>query len=111
MDLRKLKLYNGVKMPLVGLGTYLMTEGHAVYEAVKMGYRLIDTAIIYKNSQMVKTDLDRAFSEKIVTREDLFITSKYWPVTDRRSAKDVVADCKKEIKDLGLDYLDLWLIH
>ncbi|WP_238650459.1 aldo/keto reductase [Paenibacillus piscarius] len=102
-------LNNGVKMPLLGFGVYQIPDAeeceNAVYEALMAGYRLIDTASGYLNEEAV----GRAIKRSGVPREELFITTKLW-IQDAgyESAKLSFA---KSMKNLGLDYLDLYLIH
>ncbi|MEK3879074.1 aldo/keto reductase [Paenibacillus sp. FSL M7-0420] len=102
-------LNNGVKMPLLGFGVYQIPDAeeceNAVYEALMAGYRLIDTAAGYLNEEAV----GRAIKRSGVPRKDLFITTKLW-IQDAgyESAKLAFA---KSLKKLGLDYLDLYLIH
>lgn len=102
-------LNNGVKMPLLGFGVYQIPDAeeceNAVYEALKAGYRLIDTAAGYLNEEAV----GRAIKRSGVPREELFITTKLW-IQDAgyESAKLAFA---KSLRKLGLDYLDLYLIH
>lgn len=102
-------LNNGVKMPLLGFGVYQIPDAeeceNAVYEALTAGYRLIDTASGYLNEEAV----GRAIKRSGVPREELFITTKLW-IQDAgyESAKLAFA---KSMKKLGLDYLDLYLIH
>ncbi|WP_340024941.1 aldo/keto reductase [Paenibacillus sp. FSL K6-1096] len=102
-------LNNGVKMPLLGFGVYQIPDAeeceNAVYEALTAGYRLIDTASGYLNEEAV----GRAIKRSGVPREELFITTKLW-IQDAgyESAKLSFA---KSMKKLGLDYLDLYLIH
>ena len=102
-------LNNGVQMPILGFGVYQIPDAeeceNAVYEALKTGYRLIDTAAGYLNEEAV----GRAIRRSGVPREELFITTKLW-VQDAgyESAKTAFA---KSLRKLGLDYLDLYLIH
>ncbi|WP_342547088.1 aldo/keto reductase [Paenibacillus sp. FSL P2-0089] len=102
-------LNNGVKMPILGFGVYQIPDAEecetAVYEALTAGYRLIDTAAGYLNEEAV----GRAIKRSGVPREELFITTKLW-IQDAGydSAKLAFA---KSLKKLGLDYLDLYLIH
>ncbi|MCM3257911.1 aldo/keto reductase [Paenibacillus lautus] len=102
-------LNNGVKMPILGFGVYQIPDTdeceNAVYEALSVGYRLIDTAAGYLNEEAV----GRAIKRSGVPREELFITTKIW-VQDAgyESAKLAFA---KSLKKLQLDYLDLYLIH
>lgn len=80
-----------------------------MYNAIKIGYRLIDTASGYKNQKYIGAAIKRAIGEGIVKREDLFITTKLW-VTDWRP-EDMERAIKTCLDDLQLDYLDLYLIH
>jgi diketogulonate reductase-like aldo/keto reductase len=102
-------LSNGVKMPLIGIGLWQVTDQleaeNAVYEALKAGYRLIDTAAGYLNEEAV----GRAIERSGVPREEIFVTTKIW-VQDAgyESAKRAFG---KSLNKLRLDYLDLYLIH
>ena len=102
-------LHNGVKMPWFGLGVYLVEDGQEVIAAVKSainaGYRSIDTAAYYKNEEGV----GQAIKEAGVPREDLFITTKVWN-TDQGYESTLQA-FNNSLKKLGLDYLDLYLVH
>mgnify|MGYP002823782031 CR=1 FL=1 len=95
-------------MPILGLGTWQATGDEvkkAVIRAIELGYRAIDTAWIYQN----QTEVGEALKEVTVPREELFITSKLW--NDHHRYDDVIANCKETLKQLQLDYLDLFLIH
>ena len=102
-------LKNGVKMPLLGFGVFQVPEGEvceeSVYNALAAGYRLIDTAAVYSNEAAV----GRAIRRSGVPREELFVTTKLW-VQDQgyEAAKKAVT---ASLERLGLDYLDLYLIH
>lgn len=102
-------LNNGVKMPWLGFGTYKAQDGEtvikAVKEALKMGYRHIDTASFYNNEEGVGT----AIKESGVPRKDIFLVSKVWNL-DQGYEKTLKA-FETSIKKLGTDYLDLYLIH
>ena len=102
-------LNNGVKMPILGFGVYQITDPaqceQAVVDAVSVGYRLIDTAASYGNEEAV----GRAIRRCGVPREELFITTKLWiSDTSYEGAKKAF---RKSMEKLGLDYLDLYLIH
>ncbi len=106
-------LYNGAKVPVIGLGTFgsdnytAETIAQAVKTAIKMGYRHIDCASVYGNEKEIGAALQEVFAEGIVKREELWITSKVW--NDKHN--EVVASCKQSLTDLQLDYLDLYLVH
>lgn len=106
-------LNNGVKMPMMGFGTFQIAEGKAcetcIYEAIKIGYRLFDTAASYQNEISVGRGIKRAVKEKKVTREELFIVTKVW-VQDAGYEKTRKA-LETSLKRLELDYVDLYLIH
>lgn len=105
----KIALNNGVEMPKLGYGVFRMTEAaaceEAVVQAIKAGYRLIDTAAAYGNEQAVGKALRRCG----VPREELFITTKLW-ITDT-SYEGAKRGFARSMQKLGLDYLDLYLIH
>lgn len=98
---------------MIGLGTFgsdnydAETIAKAVKTAIKMGYRHIDCASVYGNEKEIGVALKEVISEGIVTREELWITSKVW--NDKH--KEVVESCKQSLADLQLDYLDLYLVH
>lgn len=103
------ELYNGVRVPCVGYGTYLTPDGeiakNAVKEALKVGYRHIDTAFIYGNEKAV----GEGIKESGINRDEVFVTTKHW-ITMRGYEKATEA-IDISLKNLGLDYLDLYLIH
>lgn len=105
----KIALNNGVEMPKLGYGVFRMTEAaaceEAVVQAIKAGYRLIDTAAAYGNEEAVGKALRRCG----VPREELFITTKLW-ITDT-SYEGAKRGFARSMQKLGLDYLDLYLIH
>ncbi|KAF9015652.1 NADP-dependent oxidoreductase domain-containing protein [Cyathus striatus] len=102
----------GQKMPLVGFGLWKVTKStcaDTVYNAIKVGYRLLDGAGDYGNEKEAGEGVRRAIQEGIVKREDLFITSKLW---NTFHAHDHVKDISKKQLDLwGIDYFDLFLVH
>ena len=109
-DVPYVTLNNGYKMPVLGLGTWTQNDDTAeesVYTAICEGYRLIDTARYYGNESGVGKGVRRAISEGIISREDIFITTKIMPgnYSDPDSAID------DSINALGLGYIDLMLIH
>ena len=108
----RITLNDGRSMPQVGLGTWKSKPGEvkaAVKAAVKAGYRHIDCAAIYRNEHEVGAALSELFAEGVVKREELWVTSKLW--NDFHKAADVPQACAKTLKDLQLEYLDLYLIH
>ncbi len=103
-------LNDGNQMPILGLGTWTLkgqTCEDSVYHALKTGYRLIDTARYYGNEKDVGRGIQRAIKEGLVKREEIFVTSKIMPSDYDRAYKGI----EDSLKDLGLDYLDLILIH
>jgi alcohol dehydrogenase (NADP+) len=107
-------LHTGATMPGIGLGTFGSDRfsGQQIAEAVKgaiaVGYRHIDCASVYGNEHLIGPSL-RDMLAQGVKREDLWITSKLW--NDKHSEADVIPSCEKSLRDLQLDYLDLYLIH
>ena len=106
-------LHNGVKMPGLGLGVFKVEEGpdlvNAVRAAIVHGYRSIDTAAIYGNEQGVGEGIAAGIKETGIKREDLFITSKVW--NSDLGYESTIKAYEASLKKLGLDYLDLYLIH
>ena len=102
-------LSNGVTIPSPGFGTYLMPEEpatvDAIVQALRLGYRHIDTAYFYGN----ETCVGEAIRASGLPREEIFVTSKVWN-TDR-GYQPTLAAFEKTMAHLGLDYLDLYLIH
>ncbi len=107
--MQKVVLNNGVEMPILGFGVYQIPDAEAcesiVYEAIRAGYRLINTAAAYGNEEAVGKAIERSG----VAREELFVTTKLWiqDAGDERAKKAF----EKSLKKLQLDYLDLYLIH
>ncbi|WP_210364758.1 aldo/keto reductase [Bacillus sp. REN3] len=102
-------LHNGVKMPWFGLGVFKVQEGSEVIEsakaAIKNGYKSIDTAAVYKNEEGVGL----AIKESDVPRQELFITTKVW--NSDQGYESALKAFETSMEKLGLDYLDLYLIH
>ena len=107
--MKNIVLNNGVEMPILGFGVYQVTDANecetSVLNAINAGYRLIDTAQAYGNEEAV----GKAIKKSRVDRKELFITTKLW-VSDVSYDKAKNA-FEKSLKKLGLDYLDLYLIH
>lgn len=105
----KMTLNNGVNIPVLGLGTYLSSEGErtkqAVLEALSAGYRHIDTAAFYRNEKTIGT----AIREIEVDREEIFVTTKLW--NDDHGYEPALAAFDASLDRLGLGYVDLYLIH
>jgi len=106
-------LRNGTEIPGIGFGTYKSTDGNdaeeSVHTAINAGMRHIDCAAFYKNEEGVGRGIAKGMTDNSLSREDLFITSKVW--TTDKAYDDAVRSCKQSLSDLGLDYLDLLLIH
>ncbi|TDX92622.1 UNVERIFIED_CONTAM: diketogulonate reductase-like aldo/keto reductase [Lysinibacillus xylanilyticus] len=106
-------LNNGLEMPIIGYGVFRVPEGDDLAEAVKTaiakGYRSIDTAQVYRNEESVGRGIRAAIDEGLVTREELFVTSKVW--NDGLSYEETLAAYDSSLEKLGLDYLDLYLVH
>lgn len=107
-------LNTGARMPMEGFGVYQITDldvcEKSVYEAIKAGYRLLDTAAAYGNESALGKAVKRAIADGLVKREDLFITTKVW-VQDMHKAGDTYASVKRSLALSGLDYFDLVLLH
>lgn len=107
-----LTLNNGHKIPAIGIGTWKSNPEelyNAIYHAIKVGYRHIDCAWIYGNEPIVGDAIAAAIKDGLVTREELFITGKLW--NNAHEDDKVESACRESLKNLQLDYLDLYLIH
>ena len=105
-------LPSGDQLPQLGLGLWKLPKdicADVVYNAIKNGYRLLDGACDYGNEIQVGEGIKRALDEGVCTRAELFVVSKLWNTFHR--PEHVKAACQKTLADLGLDYLDLYLIH
>lgn len=106
-------LHNGVKMPWFGLGVFKVEEGpelvNAVKTAITHGYRSIDTAAIYANEEGVGKGIQEGLKAAGISREELFVTSKVW--NSDLGYESTIAAYERSLQKLGLDYLDLYLIH
>jgi alcohol dehydrogenase (NADP+) len=110
--MKYLPITNTDTIPALGLGTWKSSNGEAaqaVSKAIEIGYRHIDCASIYQNQKEIGTALAEALSAEQVKREELWITSKLW--NNAHAKKHVQPALERTLKDLQLDYLDLFLIH
>lgn len=110
MERKIRQLSNGVKIPIIGFGTYkLQNENdeacNIVKEAINAGYRSIDTASFYNNEEGV----GKGIRESGVPREELFVTTKVW--IDDDGYENTIKAFNKSLEKLGLDYIDLYLVH
>lgn len=109
-DTRTVLLNSGYKMPIIGIGTFRLSSAQAeesVYNALKVGMRLIDTADIYGNETGVARGIKRAMQDFGIIREEIFVTSKLW-TADFANAD---AEVDERLERLDLDYIDLLLLH
>ena len=108
------KLNNGVEMPLEGFGVFQISDAaqceQVVYDAIKTGYRLLDTAAAYMNEEAVGKGVSRAIADGIVNREELFITTKVW-VQDQKNEETAYNAVKTSLEKLNMPYVDLVLLH
>ena len=105
-------LNNGVKMPMIGFGVFEIPKeetARCVYEALEVGYRLIDTAQAYYNEEETGDGIRQAIQKLGINREDIFLTTKVW-VTEFGYEK-TKASIEESLKKLKTDYIDLVLIH
>ena len=106
MAVESVKLADGSQLPLLGLGVWQVPDGRACVDAVRMalelGYRHIDTAQAYGNEASV----GKALRDSGVPRDEVFITTKFYP-----GHKDPVAEAEKSLRKLGVDQVDLYLVH
>ena len=108
----RLVLTSGDGMPSLGFGCWKIPNKEAkqaVYSAIKSGYRCIDEACDYGNEKEAGEGIKQAIDEGLVTRKDIWITSKLWNTFHRK--EHVESACSKSMEDLGVDYLDLYLVH
>lgn len=107
-------LSNNLKMPMMGFGVFQVTDKNvckqSVLNAIRTGYRLIDTAAVYGNEDAVGEAVREAISEGLCTRDELFITSKLW-VQDMLNQDTAAAGIEASLKKSGLEYFDLYLLH
>ena len=107
-------LNNGIKMPMEGFGVFQVRDKEeckrSVLDAIKAGYRLIDTAASYTNEDAVGEAVKEAVAQGICNRDDLFIPSKMW-VQDMKNYETAKAAIDASLNAMGLEYLDLYLLH
>src|SRR5829696_4224848 len=105
----RVKLNNGVEIPILGLGVFKASAGDEAQQAVRWalsaGYRHIDTASIYGN----EADVGEAIRQSGIPREEIFVTTKLW--NSEHGEKHALHACSSSLVRLGLDYIDLYLIH
>jgi diketogulonate reductase-like aldo/keto reductase len=108
------RLYTGARMPAIGLGTFGSDHvpHSAVREAVKqataIGYRHFDCASVYGNEAYIGNSFRELFASGL-DREEIWVTSKLW--NDKHGEQDVIPSCQKSLSDLGLEYLNMYLVH
>lgn len=107
-------LNTGARMPLEGFGVFQIPDAaeceRVVYDAIKTGYRLLDTAASYMNEEAVGRGVKKAIEDGLVTREQLFITTKVW-VSDMKTEETAYEAVKTSLKKLDMGYADLILLH
>jgi len=107
-------LASGASIPAIGLGTFGSDHvsgaqiAAAVLDAARIGYRHFDCAAVYGNEPLIGEAL-LSVSKTVAPREELWVTSKLW--NDKHAVRDVIPACKQSLRDLKLDYLDLYLVH
>ncbi len=109
------KLRSGDTIPMIGFGTFGSDHARprevaeAVLTALSVGYRHLDCASVYRNEVTIGEILTEVLASGLIKREELWITSKVW--NDKHGPGQVIASCEQSLKDLQLDYLDLYLVH
>ena len=107
-------LNTGANMPLEGFGVFQIPDAdeceRVVYDAIRTGYRLLDTAAAYMNEEALGKAVKRAIGDGLVTREELFITTKVW-VQDQKNEETAYQAVKTSLAKLDLEYVDLVLLH
>ncbi len=112
MSTPTIQLRDGTKLSAIGLGTWRSEKGEvgeAILSAIRAGYRHFDCAPVYGNEKEIGEAFAKAFSEGLVVRDNVWITSKLW--CDSHERDQVVPALRKTLQDLQLDYLDLYLVH
>jgi len=107
-------LNNGTKMPLEGFGVFQIPDAaqceQVTYDAIKTGYRLLDTAAAYMNEEALGKGVKRAIADGLCTREELFITTKVW-VQDEKTEETAYQAVKDSLAKLDMEYVNLVLLH
>ncbi|XWS60106.1 hypothetical protein CRYUN_Cryun07bG0006000 [Craigia yunnanensis] len=108
----EVRLNCGITIPVIGLGTYSSnndreTTEQAIHMAIKMGYRHFDTAKIYGSEPAVGNALRMAIDDQSIRRKDVFVTSKLWSADHH----DPVSALKQTLRNLGMEYVDMYLVH
>ena len=107
-------LNTGAKMPLEGFGVFQIPDAaeceQVVYDAIKTGYRLLDTAASYGNEEALGKGVKRAIADGLVTREELFITTKVW-ITDMKTEDSAYEAVKTSLRKLDMPYVDVGLLQ
>lgn len=107
--MKSIKLNNGIKMPMVGFGVFQVSDEeteNAVLEALKIGYRLLDTAAVYGN----EAGVGRAIKASAIPREEIFVTTKLW-IQRENGYENTKKALEDSLNRSGLDYVDLYLMH
>ena len=107
--MKSVKLNNGIEMPMVGFGVFQVSDEDtekAVLEALKAGYRLLDTAAVYGN----EAGVGRAIKASGIPREEIFVTTKLW-IQRENGYENTKKALENSLTRLGLDYVDLYLMH
>ena len=110
--MKTLRFNNEDELDAIGLGTWKSEPGkvgQAILSALEVGYKHIDCASVYGNEAEIGKALQTAFQQKIISREHLWVTSKLWNTAHK--SEDVIPALKQTLKDLQLNYLDLYLMH
>jgi len=113
--MKNIILKNGMPIPCIGMGTFGSDHAtgeqvaQAVKGAIEVGYRLFDCASVYGNEHLIGPVFEKAISEGVVKRDDLVITSKVW--NNMHGKGDVLLSCAQSLKDLRLDYIDIYFVH